>query len=361
MFSWAVYCGESCRLEARSIHHYECKMLPSFHAIYTCDSLLKAVRIILKVGAKELFRIFQTKDPEYLNPNEPFGTTPDCIYDSQSYLSVYHLVAHPEKKAFMERGKNVANALIAAEILDANTPFFVDIPTVRKKEFKNFVAATITRHWEAASVNSGVVKELLGLGKVSFESGFSGKIAPEVASDAIGSLNSRLIAGALYPVVSLINHSCDPNVSPLNHPANGKIVVMTHRALKKGEPVHLSFTTAGSHTGTLLFVKVTWTNITILSAIVSPVRGIGLLFWNFWIEKPFTVVQLAPKNFTNKTKDRLSLRTACLPVHAGDVAPVGKLTRKRNLSARCETIWDWSWSFLRSRRLFVSARPMTLF
>ena len=222
------------------MHDYKCKILPSFHAIYTSDSLLTAVRIILKVGAKELFRIFETKDPEYLNPAEPFGTTPDSIYDSQSYLSVYHLVGHPEKKAFTDRCKKAENALIAAEILDANTPFFGDIPAVRKKEFQNFVAATITRHWEAANVNAGVLIELLGLGNVSFEKGFSGKIAREVASDAIGSLNSRLIAGVVYPLVSLISH-CDPNVSPLNHATNGKMVVMAHRATQKGEALHVMY------------------------------------------------------------------------------------------------------------------------
>ena len=153
----------------------------------------------------------------------------------------------------MDRGRNAAYALIATEILASKTQFFDNIPTDHMKEFKNFVAATITRHTEADGVNGGVAVELLGLGNVSFENCFSGKTAPEVAANAIGAAKSRTIAGVVYPLVSLINHSCDSNVSCLNHTANGKMVVMAHRALTKGEPLHVMYN--GGFTNMNLYMR----------------------------------------------------------------------------------------------------------
>ena len=233
----AIYCDESCRMKAKSIHRFECKSIPSFHAFIAADHLLKAIRIIFKVGSKLLFRIFQTNDPKYMNPDEPFGTTPNSVYDSQSYLSVFHLQAHSDKLICKDRIKHAAWALMATEILESKTPFFDHIPANRKSEFKNFVAAAIVRHIEADGVNGGVVIELYGLENVSFPSKYGG----ESSQSIISSLEVRAFAGAIYPVVSLINHSCDPNVSILHHITNGKMVVVAHRSLKKGEPLHIMY------------------------------------------------------------------------------------------------------------------------
>ena len=176
-----------------------------------------------------------------MNPKEPFGTAPNCVYDSKSYLSVFHLESHPEKGLFRDRGVNTAYAIMATQILQNETRFFEDIPADRMKEFKIFLATTILCHSDADRINAGVVNELRGLDNMSFVDGFCGKSFPGQASRLATSIKSRAIAGAIYPVVSLMNHSCDPNVSPLGHTINGRVVVVADRTLKKGEPLYVTY------------------------------------------------------------------------------------------------------------------------
>ena len=199
------------------------------------DQLLKAVRILFKVGAKELFRIFETKDPDYLNPIETFGTGPNCVYDSQSYLSVFHLPSHPDKLSFIDRVSHAAYALMATQILEVETTYFEDIPADRAEKFKQFFATVIIRHYEADISNGTGVQELHGLESLSFVDKYCGKSTTSIMS----SLKIRDIGGALYPVASLMSHYCDQNISALFHTTNGKIIAVAHRALKKGEPLHI--------------------------------------------------------------------------------------------------------------------------
>ena len=88
------------------------------------------------------------------------------------------------------------------------------------------MAATTTRHWETTNVNAGVLIEPIGLGNVSFEGGFSGKLAPEVPS-SVTSVNSRVTAVVVYPLVSLINHSCDPNLKQNKHMSFALLVLIS--------------------------------------------------------------------------------------------------------------------------------------
>ena len=215
----------------------------------TVDQVLMAVRIILKVGPQELFRLFETQDPLYFNQQQPFGTETGCTYDSQSYLSVFHLATNSELIEHTEKMANAIHALIATTILESKTEFFDGVPASGKLEFKKFVAALTLRHIEAKAVNAAATVELQGLENISFAESFSQKIPPEKLSQQIASIRVRKFAGGMYPLFSLMNHSCDPNVYYLNDVVKGKMVVMAHRALKKGEPLFVSYNSGFANIG----------------------------------------------------------------------------------------------------------------
>ena len=209
--------------------------------MYAVDQVLKGVRIILKAGQQELFRLFKTQDPLHFNPQQPFGTEAGCMYDSESYLSVFHLATNSERLDCTQKVANASHALIATTILETKTDFFQDIPANCKLEFKMFVAALMLRHIEAEAVNAAGMIELRGVENLAFSDSFSGKIPPEKLYEKINSLQFRKFAGAMYPLFSLMSHSCDPNVYYLNDAVGGKMIVMAHRALKKGEPMFISY------------------------------------------------------------------------------------------------------------------------
>ena len=197
--------------------------------------VLMAVRIILKVGERELFRLFETKDPQYFSPTVPFGTEPNCVYNSQSYLSVFHLVTNSDKLDTLSRVERAATAIIAATILESRSDLFENIPSNRKLEFKQFVAALMTRHLDAEIVNAAALMEIRGLENVSFVDSFAGKIPQYKLCEIMERLRSHTFAKGIYPLFSLMSHSCDPNVSILHHSSDGTMMVMASRALKRGE------------------------------------------------------------------------------------------------------------------------------
>ena len=203
--------------------------------------VLLAVRIILKVGKPELVRLFETQDPAYFNPGPTYGKEPNCFYDSQSYLSVFHLVTHSQKLEEWHYGHAISG-LIAATILESEVDFFDGVPSDRQPEFKKFVAALMTRHLDAEVVNSAAAAELGGVENISFLDAAVGKIPQGGCSNTIGW--PHVFAKGMFPLFSLLNHSCDPNVVYLNHTTDGTMVVLTQRELKKGEQLLVMY--AGS-------------------------------------------------------------------------------------------------------------------
>ena len=235
----AIYCDESCQSKA-DIHQLECKCLPSLHASCAADQVFMAARIILKVGPKELFRLFEAKDPSYFNPKHPYGTEPDSKYESQSYLSIFHFATNSDKLPLAKRVGTAGRAVMATEIVDRQTSFFEDIPQDSKIEFKKFVAGLMLRHIEATRLNAVYLMDLQGLEHVNFVDIYTRKISPQRAPD-LSNPEFGQFAGALYSVFGLLNHSCDPNVQHVNHTTNGSMAVVATRSLKKGEKLLTSY------------------------------------------------------------------------------------------------------------------------
>ena len=134
-------------------------------------------------------------------------------------------------------------ALIAASILEAQTNFFGRAPPSMKSEFKDFVVALLLRHIEVEFVSGGALAELQGLENVSFTDSYTGKLSTEELANRMNCHKFKKFAGGLFPLNSLVKHSCDPNVHWLNDLRNGTMIVFSHRALKKGEPLFMSYYT----------------------------------------------------------------------------------------------------------------------
>ena len=132
---------------------------------------------------------------------------------------------------------NVQHAPLRTSILENETKFFEDVPAEFKMELKNFVTALMLRHLEAESINGASAVELEGLENTSFSDSYSGKIPLQKLAETMDCVEFREFAVGFYPLFSLINHSCDPNVYYLNNTTHGTMIVVTCRALKNGEPV----------------------------------------------------------------------------------------------------------------------------
>ena len=214
--------------------------------MFESDRRLNAFRIILKIGSKELFRLFENRDPAYFSPQQPYGTGPGCVYGSNPYEAVFHLNRPSGKPEFMQQAVSAHSALNATSILENETQFFEDIPAECRTEFKKFVASMLLRHTE--SVHLLPISEVEGLENISLADSYSGHIPPHKLAETMEYLPDSVYGVALYPLVSLMNHSCDPNVTGLNDTTNGTMIILAHRALKEGEPLLISYVQPFTHT-----------------------------------------------------------------------------------------------------------------
>lgn len=207
-----------------------------------------ALRIICTIGPKELYRLFITKDPLYFNVPKDFplilgsnlGTQ---VYESTTYLPIYHLVSHSQNmdktKKEVEYFTNVIQGLIYANILEKLSTFYEHcdyLSTHPQEFFKTFVASIILHHIENIPCNSISVDELVGLEGISLL-----VKEPTILQERIRAIQFPQYGSATYALSSLINHSCDPNVTRIHDLTNARMALVTLKGLKKGEELVTSY------------------------------------------------------------------------------------------------------------------------
>lgn len=198
----------------------------------------QALRIVCKVGPEELFRIFSTQDPNFFDLEAPFGTGPGCKYDSDSYLTMYHIKTYADSRDNEFRYWATRQAFVLGSVLEVQTNFFDKVPLDRKDEFKKFVTALLLRHIESSRVNTEVVHDIEGLDDTPLQDFYdNGKNIEEVSLKIENEMAFVRFGAAIYPVFSLLNHSCDGNVCTLNDDGSGKLIIIAARTLIKGEEI----------------------------------------------------------------------------------------------------------------------------
>ena len=74
------------------------------------------------------------------------------------------------------------------------------------------------------------------MGGLTFADAYNMQNISTEKSERLGARKVKQAGGGLYPVFSLLNHSCDPNCSYFVAPSTGgTMIVFAHRSLKKGE------------------------------------------------------------------------------------------------------------------------------
>ena len=212
--SEVVYCSENCQKTAWDVFHKcECDVLS---AIREADIGLGhlAVRTVLKAG---LEGITKCSDEEPFMEKEQImaGFDADGMYDSQNYSTVYNLVSHTTERDTQNLVTRTLEAIYLLKCLE-KTSFFGNKSdgNMSSASEKFDVGGHILRHLQMLPCNAHEVSELA----------MKPKNMPESVTMEIGS--------AIYPVLSLINHSCDPSV--VRHSYGDICVVRAIRNIPKG-------------------------------------------------------------------------------------------------------------------------------
>ncbi|KAJ9591992.1 hypothetical protein L9F63_001504, partial [Diploptera punctata] len=193
-----MYCSEECRSSSWDESHcIVCSILPTLQKLEIADKGFLALKIVIKAcktnGLKNILKLLAAE--EKLEEIKK-GFNDKGEYSSSDYSPIYWLVAHDEKTFFDTLFLSFLIAASVLHCLETMTDFFSDIDV---NEYKYEVGGLLLKHILNLLFNGYRVDEMIPSTKNHLEAGPLGK---KTVPTGI----------AVYAVLSLLNHSCDPNV-----------------------------------------------------------------------------------------------------------------------------------------------------
>ncbi|XP_012538700.2 SET and MYND domain-containing protein 4 isoform X1 [Monomorium pharaonis] len=221
--TYAMYCSEECRnIEWKKCHDVECAVFPdlmeySFYNLDLCSIRLAVLALREAGGIKELRTLLKEVD-EHDDPRTK-GFSQDGKLYSDRYIGVYSLVTNTEKRSVADLFKRSLDTSFILYLLATRTVIFgaklsEDLSSLAENNDITFFGSLILRHQQTIPCNMHTVYTLISFGEMK---------DLEYVERGIASM----------PFLSLINHSCDPNV--FRHSKPEHIVLYAMYPIKKGE------------------------------------------------------------------------------------------------------------------------------
>lgn len=239
----AMFCNEECRSACwEQVHRVDCSLNKMLVVLDFSKIDLIAVRTLLTAtkqykSLEELLKVtVKLESTDGGNPKT------NCLdenghYNSADYISVHRLVGNVKLRSNADIFRRAATAAYIVHFLSKSTDYFSSASEEKINEIfsncqlkspvssvKMFIGGLLLHYLMIVPSNAHEISEMV------LQKGNSKKVEFE----------STEIGGALYPIMSLMNHSCDPNVVRNSH--KGDLNVLT--AIK--------FIAAGEHVSVLL-------------------------------------------------------------------------------------------------------------
>nr|CAD7411112.1 unnamed protein product [Timema poppensis] len=222
--SMAMFCSESCRKASwEKNHSIICSVSPYLDELGRAVNLSLLIIIKASRNYKSITELYQQvkswegKDfpKNYFDENGQYG--------SQDYKNIYNLVTNSEKRPLEHSFRSAALAFYVLKCLEDESKFFTSFIPSQSRPFdvKLFIGGVLLRHLQNTTYNAYTVFE-------SYRFGNTDK-----------SMDYREIGAAVYATMSLMNHSCDPNVNRFN--CNDTLILRVIQPIKKGEQVLASY------------------------------------------------------------------------------------------------------------------------
>lgn len=252
----AIYCTEACRDKDASGHFIEHNILPYHHSHEAGLKELMSTRIIAKAGPELLFKLFQRKknlrmkningnsdvsmNDVYFNPGKETvcGHNECGVFESESYLPIYHLISHKTSANLSELVYNVFRAIVLTNLLRDTSNFFSLIKNqysekYPQEQFEEFVGSLFLRHTESIEYNAVSMSELRS----------KDLDIANLSPNAINLKTSKSFsyATAIFCLISLANHSCDPNVVIAKKAEFQQTSLVTIRHLNVGDEIFITY------------------------------------------------------------------------------------------------------------------------
>lgn len=211
-----MFCNEKCReLCWTQFHSIDCSLLPVISNKVGKMGLL-ALRVLLiathkgKKSRQLLEEVEEAEKAAEVNPRT-LGFNKEGLYLSTDYWPIHFLVGHLDHRANADIFRRSVTAACLLHCLETFTKFFeADLDD----EIYYFCGGLLLHHLQSLPCNAHEVSEMI---------------------ITAGSFESQEIGAAGYATLSLLNHSCDPNV--VRHSYGDWAVLRAIRPIQQGEEI----------------------------------------------------------------------------------------------------------------------------
>ncbi|CAG9111621.1 hypothetical protein JYU34_001751 [Plutella xylostella] len=221
---YVLYCSQECKQAAwNSYHSVECPMMATL--IYQSFSKLELLSLRTAIKARtdhpDWTSLFKTIEvTESLVNSELRGHVEvepgKWVYDSTHYASVHTLATNIEKRNISDIFQKCVTAAAFIHLLSNMTPFLKTDGVVSSQKIRETIAGLLLLHGMTSPTNMH-------------------NIDTNVQSKEGDFVDELCIGSAPYPFLSLLNHSCSPNVVRYSKLGTGTMVLLALRPIKKGQ------------------------------------------------------------------------------------------------------------------------------
>jgi SET and MYND domain-containing protein 4 len=201
-----MFCSVDCMAAAKAkFHGFECSALSSILNLDMGKMSLLAVRIVSIAGLEYLSEFLSlARDQNEIKTNEQkrsLGFNPAGKYDSSDLLPIYHLISNSEMRSVSDLFKRSMMAACLVKCLGL-------------KKQTSLIGSFLLRLLQSLPCNAHEISETIESDKVP--------------------INVE-IGAAAYACLSLLNHSCDPNV--VRHSHGDTAVLRAIKFIAKGQQI----------------------------------------------------------------------------------------------------------------------------
>ncbi|CAG9788626.1 unnamed protein product [Diatraea saccharalis] len=218
---FALYCSSDCKENAwKDYHSVECNLMATIIEMQFTKLEFLAIRTVIKSrydhsNWQALFKTIEDAD-KYAN-TEYRGHVKvgnEWVYDSKYYTSIHTLASNIERRSVSDIFQKSVSAAVFLYML-MKTNFFTCDDNIENDKAKNLVGGLLLLHIMTSPTNMHGISTNIETAEGNFVDEFN-------------------IASAPYAFLSLINHSCAPNVVRFSKLGTGQMSLFALRPIKKG-------------------------------------------------------------------------------------------------------------------------------
>ncbi|ODM91701.1 SET and MYND domain-containing protein 4 [Orchesella cincta] len=213
-----IYCSTECQ-ELDSEHHkHECECSPLLFELNMTRTDYLSLSIVLKLNPMQLEDYFKLATATGVDlPGFTNG-----VYDSEAYEPINKLIYHNEILTNNEMFNYATHAVLVADILEQKTMYFSSVLKTEVPKAKAFISTLMFLHQMNLPCNAHSLYKL--------------ECPQNPTEDDIRAATYEEVGAGAFALLSMINHSCSPNVVRVTLP-NGNTAVISIKIIKPGEEV----------------------------------------------------------------------------------------------------------------------------